>query len=163
MGDDEALAPPAKDDIESLMDKYDTAEAEKNKPKPVEKPKDANGQPVVTASQVQDAELKILSGNNVASMSQKAAEDDLFNECIDKFSSASKENKDISVLTKDNAKEASIELISKKDNIDYMDAEAKVKKSKFDKIWDEHDNMNKGFIDTTEAYGLMQDMASSDE
>lgn len=43
MGDDEALAPPAKDDIESLMDKYDTAEAEKNKPKPVEKPKDANG------------------------------------------------------------------------------------------------------------------------
>ena len=52
MGDDEALAPPAKDDIESLMDKYDTAEAEKNKPKPVEKPKDANGQPVVTASQV---------------------------------------------------------------------------------------------------------------
>ena len=103
---------------------------------------------------------KSLKNNRVV---EKAAEDDLFNECIDKFSSASKENKDISVLTKDNAKEASIELISKKDNIDYMDAEAKVKKSKFDKIWDEHDNMNKGFIDTTEAYGLMQDMASSDE
>ena len=87
----------------------------------------------------------------------------MFNECIDKFSAASKENKDVSVLTKENAKEASIELISKKNGIDYMDAEAKVKKSQFNKIWDEHDNMGKGFIDTTEAYGLMQDMARSDE
>ena len=163
IGDDENIAASPKDDIESLMDKYDTAEAEKNKPKPVEKAKDANGQPVVTSAQVQDAELRILSGNNGGQLSQKAADDDMFNACIDKFSSASKENKDMSILTKDNAKEASIELISKKDNIDYMDAEAKVKKSKFDKIWDEHDNMNKGFIDTTEAYGLMQDMASADE
>lgn len=66
IADDETIAAPPKDDIESLMDKYDTAEAEKNKPKPVETPKDANGQPVVTSAQVQDAELKILSGNNVA-------------------------------------------------------------------------------------------------
>ena len=62
-------------------------------------------------------------------MSQKAADDDMFNECIDKFSSASKENKDMSILTKDNAKEAAIELISKKDGIDWVDAETKVKKS----------------------------------
>ena len=88
-------------------------------------------------------------------MSQKAADDDMFNECIDKYSSASKENKDMSILTKDNAKEASIELISKKNGIDYTDAQIKVNKSQFNKIWDEHDNMNKGFIDTTEAYGLM--------
>ena len=88
-------------------------------------------------------------------MSQKAADDDMFNECIDKYSSASKENKDQSILTKENAKEASIELISKKDGIDYTDAQIKVNKSQFNKIWDEHDNMNKGFIDTTEAYGLM--------
>jgi len=50
MGDDETLSSPPKDDIESLMDKYDTAEAEKNKPKPAEKPKDKNGQPVVTTA-----------------------------------------------------------------------------------------------------------------
>lgn len=50
--DSESLAAPAKDDIESLMDKYDTAEAEKNKPKPVEKEKDANGQVVVSTSQI---------------------------------------------------------------------------------------------------------------
>ena len=87
----------------------------------------------------------------------------MFNECIDKFSSASKENKGMSILTTDNAKEATIELYSKKNGIDYTDAEAKVKKSQFNKIWDEHDNMNKGFIDSTEAYGLMQDMARSDE
>ena len=43
MDKEEDLAPPQKDDVESLMDKYDTAEAEKNKPKPVEKAKDANG------------------------------------------------------------------------------------------------------------------------
>ena len=52
----------------------------------------------------------------------------------------------MSILTKDNAKEATIELYSKKNGIDYTDAEAKVKKSQFNKIWDEHDNMNKGFI-----------------
>ena len=139
--DGETLAAPAADDIDSLMDKYDNAEAEKNKPKKVEKTKDANGQVVVSTAQVQDAELKILSGNNVAQMSQKAADDDMFNECIDKFSSASKENKDMSILTKDNAKEAAIELISKKNGIDWVDAETKVKKSQFNKIWDEHDNM----------------------
>ena len=50
IGDDENIAASPKDDIESLMDKYDTAEAEKNKPKPVEKAKDANGQP--TSAQV---------------------------------------------------------------------------------------------------------------
>ena len=50
--DSESLAAPAKDDIESLMDKYDTAEAEKNKPKPVEKEKDANGKVVVSTSQI---------------------------------------------------------------------------------------------------------------
>jgi|TARA_B110001450_G_C17459939_1_gene415779 hypothetical protein len=104
-----------------------------------------------------------LRGNNGNELSSKASEDDMYNECIDKFSSASKENKDMSILTKDNAKEATIELYSKKNGIDYTDAEAKVKKSQFNKIWDEHDNMNKGFIDSTEAYGLMQDMARSDE
>jgi|TARA_B110001450_G_C17459939_1_gene415780 hypothetical protein len=34
------------------MDKYDTAEKEKDKPKPVEIAKDANGQPVVSTAQV---------------------------------------------------------------------------------------------------------------
>ena len=52
MEKDEELAPPEKDDVESLMDKYDTAEAEKNKPKPVEKAKDANGQVIVSTGQI---------------------------------------------------------------------------------------------------------------
>ena len=82
-----------------------------------------------------------MRGDNGGALSQKAAEDDLYNDVIDKFSSTSKESKDVNVLTKDNAKEASIELISKKNNIDYTDAEAKVKKSSFNKLWDEHDNM----------------------
>jgi hypothetical protein len=67
------------------------------------------------------------------------------------------------MLSKENAKEAATELISKKDGIDMVDAEAKIRKSSFVKLWDEHDNMSKGFIDTTEAYGLMQDIAKADE
>jgi hypothetical protein len=66
-------------------------------------------------------------------------------------------------LTKENAKEAAIELVSIKDKIDIVDAEAKVKKSSFNKLWDEHDNMSNGFIDSTEAYNLMQDVAKYDE
>jgi hypothetical protein len=66
-------------------------------------------------------------------------------------------------MTKANAEEAAVELISKKDGMDLVDAEAKVKKSSFVKLWDEHDNMSKGFIDTTEAYTLMQDIAKYDE
>ena len=66
-------------------------------------------------------------------------------------------------MTKENAKEAAIELISQKDKIEYVDAEAKIKKSSFLKLWDEHDNMDRGFIDTTEAYNLMQDVAKYDE
>lgn len=50
--------------------------------------------------------------------------------------------------------EACIDLFQNKDNIDSFDAQDKVKK-KFNKLWDEHDNLKKGFIDTTEAYTLM--------
>ena len=150
-------------DLDSLMDKYDDAEKEKDKPKKLPKKVDASGNPIVSTAQVQDYELKILSGNDLATSSQKAADDDLFNDVIEKFSSQSKEQKDVNILSKENAKEAATELLSKKDGIDMVDAEAKMRKSSFAKLWDEHDNMSKGFIDTTEAYGLMQDISRADE
>jgi len=65
------------------------------------------------------------------------------------------------ILTKDGAMEACIDLFQSKDNIDSFDASDKVKK-KFNKLWEDHDVMKAGQIDTTEAYSLMQDMAKDD-
>ena len=63
-------------------------------------------------------ELKILSGNNFADSSQKAADDDLFNESLEKFATTSKTDKDTKILTKDNAYEACAEVYGKKTNVD---------------------------------------------
>ena len=54
--------------------------------------------------------------------------------------------------------EACTDLFQNKDQIDSFDAQDKVKK-RFNKLWEEHDNLHNGFIDTTEAYTLMQDMS----
>jgi hypothetical protein len=116
----------------------------------------------VTKSDIIDAELRILSGNNMAESSQKAYDDDLYNAAIEKFATASKDNKDVKILTKENAMEACIDLFQNKDQIDNFDAQEKVKK-KFNKLWEEHDNLKNGFIDTTEAYTLMQDMSRANE
>jgi hypothetical protein len=105
-----------------------------------------------------DAELRILQGNDLAESSKKAYDDDLYNSAIEKFASQSKTDKDTKILTKENAQEACIDLFQNKDQIDQFDAADKVKK-KFNKLWEEHDNLKNGFIDTTEAYTLMQDMS----
>lgn len=55
-------------------------------------------------------ELKILTGNDLSESSKKAYDDDLYNNAIEKHSTASKENKDEMILTKDNASEACIDL-----------------------------------------------------
>jgi hypothetical protein len=94
----------------------------------------------------------------LAESSQKAYDDDLYNAAIEKFATESKTDKDTKILTKENAMEACIDLFQNKDQIDNFDAQDKVKK-RFNKLWKEHDNLEKGFIDTTEAYTLMQDMS----
>lgn len=97
----------------------------------------------------------------MAESSQKAYDDDLYNGAIDKYATDSKEDKNSRVLTKENALEACVDLFQKKDDVDNFEAQDKVKK-KFNKLWDEHDNLKYGFIDTTEAYTLMQDMSRED-
>jgi|TARA_B110000305_G_C19194510_1_gene518189 hypothetical protein len=90
------------------MDKYDTAEEKKNKPKPAETTT-KNGV-TVTKGDVQNAELRILQGNQMAESSQKAYDDDLYNGAIDKYASDSKEDKGTRILTKDAALEAATDL-----------------------------------------------------
>lgn len=66
------------------MDKYDTQEKNASKEKTqkkVDKPK--TGGP--SASEVQDMELKILEGNNLAESSEKDAEDDMINGVLEKY------------------------------------------------------------------------------
>lgn len=82
----------------------------------------------------------------MAESSQKTADDDLQGEILEKFSTASKSDKSLMVLTKENAEEACVEIYSKKWSMDSFDAQDKVK-SQFAKIWKEHDINNKGFID----------------
>lgn len=90
------------------MDKYDTAEDKKNKPKPAETvTKDGV---TVTKGDIQNAELRILQGNQIAESSQKAYDDDLYNGVIDKYASDSKEDKGTRILTKDAAMEACVDL-----------------------------------------------------
>ena len=47
-------------------------------------------------------ELKILSGNNVAEASQKAADDDMFNEILEKYAVTDKDG-DKRVLSRETA------------------------------------------------------------
>lgn len=97
------------------MDKYDDQEK-----KPVESKKAptkaAANSAGASKSDIQDAELKILQGNNFADTSSKASEDDLFNGILDKFVTKSRGSADDEIITKDNAKEALTELYEKKLN-----------------------------------------------
>ena len=93
-------------DLEALMDKYDDAE----KPKPQKKAATTSaGGP--SKDDVQDMELKILQGNNDAEASQKAADDDFFNEVLSKHAQKSSSGDDI--LRMDDAKEAAEEVIER--------------------------------------------------
>ena len=138
------------------MDKYDDQEK-----KPVESKKAptkaAANSAGASKSDIQDAELKILQGNNFADTSSKASEDDLFNGILDKFVTKSRGSADDEIITKDNAKEALTELYEKKLNdVDGYKAQDEVKKT-FGALWEEHDIMTKGYIDRSEAYTLVQD------
>ena len=90
------------------MDKYDEQEssaAKKKTEKKVEKPSAA-----VSASEVQDMELKILEGNNLAESSEKAEEDDCFNTILEKYLTPGKTDKDLKKISMADAKEAAADL-----------------------------------------------------
>ena len=138
------------------MDKYDSNEKKPEQPKAAPKKSDPNSAGA-SKSEIQDAELRILQGNNLAESSNKASEDDLFNEILDKFVTKSKNKNDDEIITKDNAKEALTELYEKKLNdADGYKAQEEVKNN-FMALWNEADIMNKGYIDRSEAYNLVQD------
>lgn len=93
----------------------------------------------------------------MAESSQKTADDDMQSEILEKFSTASKADKNSMIMTKENAEEACVEIYSRKWGMDSFDAQDKVK-SQFAKIWKEHDINNKGFIDQSEGYTLFADI-----
>ena len=125
-GDDDSKS-KVDSDIEALMDKYDSNEKKPEAPKKAAKKSDSNSGGA-SKSEIQDAELKILQGNNLAESSNKANEDDLFNEILDKFVTKSKKSSDDEIITKDNAKEALTELYEKKLNdVDGYKAQEEVK------------------------------------
>jgi len=99
----------AADDLDALMDKYDDQETKKNKPKP-EKAVTTKDGVAVTKGDIQDAELRILQGNSMAVSSQKAYDDDLYNNAIDLHATDSKTDKNVRILTKENALEACVDL-----------------------------------------------------
>ena len=154
--DDESPASKAESELDAVMDKYDSNEGKPAAPKRAAKKAEGNSS-VATKSDIQDAELRILQGNNLADSSNKANEDDLFNEILDKFVTKSKGKNDDEIITKDNAKEALTELYEKKLNdADGYKAQEEVKNT-FSALWDEADIMKKGYIDRSEAYNLVQD------
>lgn len=94
-------------DLDALMNKYDDAEAG---PKPAAKAQ-VKADPNTPANEaVQDMELKILSGNNGANMSQKAADDDTYQEVLTKYITTSKKG---DVMNKENGEEAANEIFEK--------------------------------------------------
>lgn len=154
--DEESAASKVDSELDALMDKYDSNEKKPEQPKKAPKKSESNSGGA-TKSEIQDAELKILQGNNLAESSNKANEDDLFNEILDKFVTKSKSKDGDEIITKDNAKEALTELYEKKLNdVDGYKAQEEVK-NKFQALWDEADIMKKGYIDRSEAYNLVQD------
>ena len=100
-------------------------------------------------------ELKILQGNNLAESSEHANEDDYFNEVLEKFAQDKNGDK---VLNKENAKEACLEVYEKKKESDPFKASEQMAEM-FPKLWKEHDVTDKGYIDYSEAYTLIQDVA----
>jgi hypothetical protein len=72
-------------------------------------------------------ELKILQGNMLADSSTKAADDDLFNDVLEKFQTPSKKDPTLNVLNKEAAQEACTELYEKKIGVDGFAAMEKVK------------------------------------
>lgn len=95
-------------------------------------------------------ELKILQGNNLAEASTKAADDDYFQELLDRHSSDRSGEK---ILLRADAKEACVEIYEKTKDSDPFKAGDQVN-NMFGQMWNEHDLHNNGYIDLTEAYNL---------
>lgn len=100
-------------------------------------------------------ELRILQGNNFAESSEKASEDDYINEVLEKFSQDRDGDK---ILMKESAKEACLEVYEKKKENDPFKASEQMAEM-FPKLWKDHDVTEKGFVDLSEAYTLIQDVA----
>lgn len=84
------------------MDKYDKNEADKQNAKKKSKSQEKSADPnKPTQSMIQDYELKILSGNNMAESSAKSGEDDVINEVLDKYTKKGKSGDE--VITKEDA------------------------------------------------------------
>lgn len=151
--DDDEATPS---ELDALMDKYDDTDGKKLSKTNQKAKKDETNKAAkagASASEVQDMELKILQGNMLADSSSKAADDDLFNEVLEKFQTPSKKDATINVLNKEAAQEACTELYEKKIGVDGFAAMEKVKVI-FAQKWIDHDVSKAGFIDTSEAYGL---------
>ena len=106
----------AEADLDALMDKYDDKEKKDKEDKSTKKetkPVDPN-QP--TKEMVQDYELKILSGNNMAESSARAGEDDTINEVLDKFTKQGKGGTE--VINKEDAQDACNEIYEKLRGVD---------------------------------------------
>lgn len=99
------------------MDKYDSQESSAEKKKNEKKVTKPNGGQPTTAD-VQDMELKILEGSNLAESSTKAEEDDFFNGILDKYLSPGKTDKDLKKISKADAQEAASDLFQEKKKID---------------------------------------------
>lgn len=140
-------------DLDSLMDKYDDKEKKDKDAKDMKENKVVKTDPnQPTKEMVQDFELKILSGNNMAESSARAGEDDTINEVLDKFSKQGKGGTEI--IAKDDAQDACNEIYEKIRQVDSYTAIDDVK-AKFNKVWNEHDVNNQTFLERTEAYNLV--------
>lgn len=74
---------------------------------------------------IQDYELKILSGNNMAENSARSGEDDVINEVLDKYTKKGKN--DDEVIAKDDAQDACNDIYEKLRGVDSYTAIDKVK------------------------------------
>ena len=84
------------------MDKYDKNEADKQNAKKKSKSQSKATDPnAPTQSMIQDYELKILSGNNMAESSARSGEDDTINEVLDKYTKKGKSGDE--VISKEDA------------------------------------------------------------
>ena len=143
------------EDLDNLMDKYDNGGDKKDGKNLAQKEDKKSKGP--NKNDVQDMELKILTGNDLTTASARNADDDLYTEVLEKYETTSKKNKGEKILTKDQALDACSEIYQKKNNLDNYDALEKVK-TNFAQIWKEHDVQGNGYIDDTEAFTLIGDV-----
>ena len=102
-------------------------------------------------------ELKILQGNNLAESSDRAADDDLFNEVLDRY--VSKDSMGNEVMKQSDMKEAVEEIYEKKKESDPFKAQEQVAEI-FPALWQDHAVNDAMEIDRSEAYTVLQDVAN---